>query len=659
MRKLILCLIFFVLCSLQEAAAQFDKNYFYYVGRNYISDNRSQDAIEILNVLLRVDDKAYEGYFLRGIAKYNLDDLIGACQDFTAAIERNPVYTIAYQYRAITLSRLGEYDSSIRDFGEAIGLRPDIAGSYYGRGVTYLMSQQFEKAINDLDYFIQREKKVVDAYINRGISYLCINDTVKAYENFDMAIRTNREDPEGYSRRGMLYLRENKYDLALEDFNSAIKLDPAHLYSYFHRSQVYSALNRPLEAIADLGSMAAVDSTNAVVFFNRAILRSQIGDFNNALDDYGRVASLNPGNVLVYYNRAALYTRMGDYRAAVEDYSRAIELYPEFSNAYLGRSELRYRLLDYAGAQSDKNTAERKIAEYRAKLADNSYSIYADTSRRFNQLLSFDAPIDNSSTLGREVTSGSNVTLLPMFRFSLMAEREEGRLSSRYYLDEMDAFMAAVGDARMRLVNKECDLAPDSLVIIDAAVGERLLTEVPTWQLLFERGVTQSLVRQYTSSIASYTSAIDHDPSNAFLYFNRSTTQSEMIDFISSIDNSYQRVSFDADPSLRLRESSSRTYSYDEAIADLNKAAKLMPRFAHIYYNRANLYCRSGMLPAALEDYTRAIELNPNFGEAYYNRGLVQIFLKDTGKGILDLSKAGELGVQEAYAALKLYSKVD
>ena len=40
-------------------------------------------------------------------------------------------------------------------------------------------------------------------------------------------------------------------------------------------------------------------------------------------------------------------------------------------------------------------------------------------------------------------------------------------------------------------------------------------------------------------------------------------------------------------------------------------------------------------------------------GEAYYNRALVQIFMKDTRKGCLDLSKAGELGIESAYDILR------
>ena len=200
-------------------------------------------------------------------------------------------------------------------------------------------------------------------------------------------------------------------------------------------------------------------------------------------------------------------------------------------------------------------------------------------------------------------------------------------------------------------------LPADTVFLRDAAFGDRLRGGDVWLQAYFLRGVSQSLIRQYTSSIANYTAAIDRNPSNPFLYINRSTTQSEMIDFISSIDNGYQRIAVDSDPSSRLKTRSDRVYDYDEAIADLNKAAKLLPDFAYIYYNRGNLLCLSGRMPEAIEDYTRAIELNPSFGEAYYNRGLIQIYLKDTRKGCLDMSKAGELGVADAYKVLRIYGQ--
>ena len=90
----------------KESYAQYNREYFFWVGRSCMMNNDYQEAIRTLNTLLRVDEEAYEGYFLRGIAKFNLNDLIGAEADFTIAIDKNPVYTLAYTYRAITRLRL-------------------------------------------------------------------------------------------------------------------------------------------------------------------------------------------------------------------------------------------------------------------------------------------------------------------------------------------------------------------------------------------------------------------------------------------------------------------------------------------------------------------------------------------------------------------------
>ena len=660
MRKFITGLIAAIaLLAAVQARAQYNREYFFWMGRTCMMNHNYQEAIRTLNTLLRVDDDAYEGYFLRGIAKYNLDDLIGAEADFSTAIHYNPVYTQAYTYRAITRSRLGNYDDALQDFQEAIELRPDLPGPYYSRGVTRLLNQQFELAIADFDKFIRQENKVADAYICRGLSYLHLKDTLQAYENFNRAIRTNREDPNGYNRRGGLYLTQKRYDEAEADFNKAIECDSTYLLSYFNRALVYSDTNRPMPALADFDRVIQLDSTNSLTYFNRAMLRAQIGDYNRALEDYDKVALYSPNNVLVYYNRAGVHAQLGNLEKAVADYTAAIERYPDFANAYIYRGRLREFLRDPKGAKHDRETAQRKINEYKKRLSDSTYSIYADTTQHFDRLLSFDSKFVGSSFDRITGRNGGHeeMRLLPLFKFTLM-HADSLPAVDHYRLPRVEDFKTRIGNARMVLSCRTSNIEPDSLMQFDRVFVEELRAG-NQWELLFQRGITQSLIKQYTNSVNTLTAAIELNPSNPFLYLNRSTTRAEMIDFISSIDNSYQRITIDSDPANRLNNASKRTYSYDEAIADLNKAMKLFPDFAHLYYNRANLQALSGNLPDAFEDYTKAIELNPWFAEAYYNRGVVQIFMKDTRKGCLDLSKAGELGILSAYELLKQYAQAD
>ena len=663
MKRIVVIVVFVLLCVMpQKGAAQYNRNYIYWVGQQCMVDNKYREAIDILNVLIRQDERNFDAHFLRGIAKYNMDDLLGADADFTIAVTLNPVFTGAFYYRAITRTRLGNYDDALNDFQQAIELRPDLPDPYYSRGVTRLLNQQFEQAISDFNKYIRYEKRHVAAYLNRGTSYLYMKDTANAYENFDLAIRTNREEPESYNRRGALYMAEERYEEARADFDMAVRCDSNYLPGLFNRALAHNYLHRPMESLNDFDRVIKLDSLNALGYVNRAIVRIEIGDYNRALEDFNNVALLSPDNVLVYYNRAMLHTRLGDIESAIDDYTHAIELYPDFANAYLGRSALRRANRDIKGAESDERIAEQKIATHKERLKDSTYSIYSDTTQRFDKLLSFDSRLmerDFQRIASTFTHAGNNtLTLIPMFRFTLVEREDDNDLHAhKFATQRVKDFISRMDNPLMRLECRQSNINPDSLIAIDRRMAKELRSVAePTWEQLFMRGISQSLIKQYTNAVNTFSEAIQHNPANPFLYINRATTRAEMIDFISSIDNSYQSITLDSDPSKRLNSTSTRTYSYDEAIDDVNKAIKLYPEFAEAYFNRANLMAISGKLPEAYDDYTRAIELNSNLGEAYYNRGLVQILMKDTRKGCLDLSKAGELGIEIAYQTLKQFN---
>lgn len=661
-RKFILgILLIWTLCgTIGTAEAQYNKDYFFWASRRCLMNREYQEAIRILNTLLRSDADVSEGYFLRGVAKFNLDDLLGADADFSTAIEKNPVFTTAYVYRALTRSRMGNYDDALQDFKEAIDLRPDLPDAYYSRGYTRLQNKQYKEAIEDFNQFIFHENKVADAYIGRGAAYLYLQDTTHAMENFNTAIKTNRENPNGYYQRGTLHLQKKDYTLAEADFDMSIRCDSSFLPPYFNRAVVYSYTNRPMLALSDFDRVLQLDSTNSFTYFNRAILRMQIGDYNRALEDFNQVALYSPGNVQVYYLRAMLRTQLGDLESAERDYTRAIELYPDFANAYLNRSVLRYALHNPKAAKQDEQIAQRKITEYKSHLRDSSYSIYADTTQRMDQLLAFDNQFTNNyfDRVSKQPGEGrANMRLLPLFRFTMMRPDTTTIVASgQYALQRVKDFEKKFDNPYFTLSNLPSNIGADTLATLDNEYAEALRRNQHDWLQLIQYGISQSLIRQFTSSVSAYSSAIANNPINPFLYFNRAVTHAEMIDFISSLDNPYQRISIDSDPANKLNSNSTRTYNYDEAIADLDKAIRFFPDFAQAHYNRGTLLALSGRLPEAFEAFSKAIELNPLFAEAFYNRGMVQIYMKDTRKGCLDLSKAGELGIAPAYEILKRYT---
>ena len=54
-----------------------------------------------------------------------------------------------------------------------------------------------------------------------------------------------------------------------------------------------------------------------------------------------------------------------------------------------------------------------------------------------------------------------------------------------------------------------------------------------------------------------------------------------------------------------------------------------------------------------MKQYDRAIELNSSIAEAFFNRGLALSELGDKAGASVSLSKAGELGLYDAYSVLK------
>ena len=656
MRKFIGAILFLFCMFADNAGAQVNKQYFVWVGRDMVMDSRYREAIETLNILLRADPDAYEGYFWRGIAKYHLDDLLGAERDFTLTLAKNPVYTNAYQFRALTRSRLGNYDDAMKDFDEAIELRPDYPAPYYSRGVTNILTGRYREAVDDFNMYMRFNQRDADAYANRGTAYLHLQDTVAAYEDFGRAIRTNREYPRGYLERGSLYMEQGRYDEALADFDTAVRCDTSYIPAYFSRAMVYYRKHNLQAALADFDRVLELDPTSSVTYFNRALVRTETGDYNRALEDYDQVAAYSPGNVIVYYNRAGLRFRLGELQGALEDYDRAIELYPDFANAYLGRASVKYLLRDSEGAERDRSVAERKIAEYRARLEGESEVSFADTSRQFDKLLSFDTQLSDGPVRNTAMGTKERITLRPSYGFTLRSDAEPGRgLILHPGEAEAEEFIASLGDASVVFGCEGSDMAAAALVRKDEAVSADIAANGSRWQAYFMRGMTQALLKQYTNAVGALSTAITLSPRNPFLYIARSAVQAEMTDFISSMDNGYSRISPESDRSARMRDAA-RTYDYDEAISDLNKAAKLNPNLPGIYYNRGNLFALSGRFPEAFEEYSHAIALDPGLAEAYFNRGLVQIYMKDTRKGLLDISKAGELGIGEAYDLLRLYS---
>ena len=660
MKKILISILLLVCVN---AAAQYDKDVFFFRGRTALQDGKFAVAIENFNVLAQLDTTDYWNYFFRGIAKYNLGDLRGARQDFNTSVRINPVFTNGYHYRAITKSRSGDHEGALADLQKAIDLRPGNIGVYFSRGVTYFLAQRFEEAVSDFNRYIRKEPKDPSAYLNRGASYLFLADTLKALQDYDKAIFLDGFDPEGYLRRGRVYASQGRYDEALSDMDKAIELDSTGTFSYFNRALLHYEMKDYNAAMADLNRVLEDEPGNALTLYNRSLIHAQVGNYQDALEDMDRVLNINPRNVLAYFNRASFFIELDRWEDALADYNSAIELYPDFAKAYLNRSYVENRLGLQKASKADYKTAQKKVEEYRKRNASDASSL-ADTTKQFSSLLALDADFarkdfDNELLQHRDI----DIRLRPLYSFCAAVEKSNRSiaLSRRFENALLDKFL---DEMPLPLTVAPADSARNitAVDLSDPALSPS--------QKLFVRGLTEVRNKQYNKALSFFDQAVASaaDESEryrysrlykAFYLMNRGVLKAEMIEFIASIESNVQTLSMDDSGHTRARVSdrNTKTYDYSDALSDIEEAIRILPDIPYLYFDLGNLHCLSSQMVNAIEDYSKAIQLYPAMGDAYFNRGLVLIYLKDKEKGCIDLSRAGELGVKDAYSVIGKYCK--
>ena len=157
-------------------------------------------------------------------------------------------------------------------------------------------------------------------------------------------------------------------------------------------------------------------------------------------------------------------------------------------------------------------------------------------------------------------------------------------------------------------------------------------------RLLLERAIAYAETQDQDAAISDLTAYIQLDSISPLGYWQRAVCMAMKNEYSASqgIDVQLMKAS---------------------ALDDFAEALKRSPRNAYLYYDRATFHAHSKDYTQAFADFAQAIQLDPNLAEAYYNRGLCYLYTGETEKANKDLSKAGELGLYNAYSILKKQQK--
>jgi Tetratricopeptide repeat. len=687
MRKFIISFLF-IIYSL-SSFAQINTDRVLAIGRNALYFDDYVLSIQYFNQVIKSKPWLAEPYFYRAVAKVNLDDFKGAEEDCTLSLERNPFLVQAYYARGIAFHSQEKYDEAIADYKKGLELKPADRPMMLNMAVAYIQKKDYENAETAFEGLVNTFPGNSAIYQARGAMFLEKGDTAKAMQDYNQAITIDPYFANAYGNRALLHYQMNNYSDALSDLNDALRFNTREPGFYINRGLVKYQMNDFRGAMADYDQVVNMNSRNLIARFNRGLLRAQIGDNNRAIEDFDVVIDLESDNYMAYYNRALLRFETGNYRGAISDFDVVITQYPNFISGYYSRAEAKRKINDLAGADRDSWTAYQKEEETRrnpqtgtaeANQVDNNTASSSNNNTReesdkniskFNNLVVYDKEEERRSKYqsdirGRVQDKNVRVDIEPQFVLTYYEKPDLVKKITYYNKTIEDYNNRMVLNRKLLLINQEASLNEGQVMEHFSSIdnySSRINNNPNDADAYFGRGLDYMLVQDFVEAIGDFDRVIDLDPSFVMAYFNRAVVRykqlvynnfhvAEQSDFNSLNIGSQKQALASQTPTVGAI-SDKRSYDHDMIVRDYTRVIELNPDFAYAYFNRGNLYCMQRDFRAAVSDYNDAIAKDSDFAEAYFNRGLARLSLGDTNRGVADLSKAGELGIINAYSIIK------
>lgn len=638
--------------SFSPAKAQFNTDRLINVGRSALYYEDYVLSIQYFNQAISAKPYLYEPWFYRGVAKFYLDDFGGAEADCTEAIRINPYITGIYELRGLCRIRQKKYSDAITDYDKALQYDPSNQGFWYNRVLCRIQDKDFEGAHHDLDSMTVRWKKYAPAFSLKADVFIQQGDTLKGAEWLDKSLEIDPYNGDAWTVRAAISLSRRQWRDAEQQLGKAIHLKPKVVGNYINRALARYNINNLRGAMQDYDKAIDLDPNNFIGHYNRAQLRVQVGDDNRAILDFDYILQHEPNDVMARFNRALLRDRTGDLRGAIDDYSRVIDMYPNFWTGLHYRARCYRRLGMTAKAEMDEfrifKAQMDKHLGIQPRLKKHQMRKQSDIDLdKYNQLVVADEQTVeheyNSAWRGKVQNRKVETQLMAMYQLGF-AQYDNGVNTFQAFDTEVERFNRTQAAGRQLFLScSQRSLTQEELeedfklveTLTQAITGKRTVAE--SLPLLLLRAVAYAKAQNFDDAMSDLTLCIQADSTCALAYWQRAVCQTMVNEF-----NASQGID------VQLKNA--------RAMDDFNQAIRLHSGSAFLLYDRANLYAARKEYSKAIADYTAALKINPRLAEAYFNRGYARIMANQKSEGIRDLSRAGELGLYEAYSVIKQFS---
>jgi tetratricopeptide (TPR) repeat protein len=392
------------------------------------------------------------GYTGRGRAMAGLQEYEAADEDFRAALEMNPQFSLALIARGNMYLDTNRADQALPDFQAAVKADRGNIDAQFGLGKAYVSLGGSQQAITPLSRVITAQPENAEAYRHRGTAYAGIFKNVEALGDLQQALALNPSDYEAHFTLGMVHLRNEDYQQSVDSFEKAIEHykpkpgqeDLPFLQGYLTLSSAYIEMGKAAEdeAAKTAAYQEAFDQAQKVVGMmdeknptyaqarasalgSRGVAERMLDDYATAIRTFSEAIEINPEFSEAYFRRGICFHRIGEDRMAIADFAQSAminyedpraNLWEGFTWAKIGDYHQAVRAYGNAIAASDRYTpayvnrglAYLQLQEYEKAVADFNEAIRlepADANNYYKRGIAYEGLDDDEKASASYATA--------------------------------------------------------------------------------------------------------------------------------------------------------------------------------------------------------------------------------------------------------------
>jgi serine/threonine protein kinase/tetratricopeptide (TPR) repeat protein len=353
-------------CSVQGLSREF-LDIRFALGKDFIFWTETEQTFKklaTLDQMTKFSASSAKEYHQRGFLKYETKDDIGALEDLTQSIEKDPQQALTYLHRGWVYSRLLRYKEAIEDYNYALRLQPQSADIYQDRGLAQFQLKNYKAALEDYTNALRLNPEFIVIYNNRALVHQSLGNYAAALQDYQQVLERDPQFTGAYNNRG--HMKQLLEDLqgALDDYNTALKFFPKDTGILNNRASLKASLKDFEGALRDWTIALEIDPQNASFYYNRGLLKYNFNRIADALPDFDQALRLNSHYGEAYFLRGTVKIKLKQFQEALEDYQQAENYLKTDPDLYRNRGLLWIQLKDEKKALDDLTEAFRLNPHY-------------------------------------------------------------------------------------------------------------------------------------------------------------------------------------------------------------------------------------------------------------------------------------------------------